>query len=131
MIISRIRFIMEPLNSNHSKDSREDLVSKIVLLERKLLLTCQQLHFLREKARELTLRATEARRGLRRSLHYNLVLRRSVIEGVMNVLYEYVRDRADEIRDLRWEVYRQIIVIVTDSDGETDDDNDDNDEMFL
>ena len=56
-----------------------------------------------------------------------------MVEGIVNVLYEYVRDRADEIRGLRWEVYRQIIVIVTDSDSDMDDDDDSSevDKLFL
>ena len=89
--------------------------------ERKLFVACRQLQFLRERERELTTRAIAAKISRSRSLYYNLVLRRAVVEGVINVLYEYIRDRADEIRDLRWEVYRQIIVIVTDSDSDTDD----------
>ena len=114
-------------------DARDDLIMKIQNSERKLLVICQQLHFLREKERDLTSRAAVAKSNNQRSLYYNLVLRRSVLEGVINVLYEYVRDRADEIRDLRWDVYRQIIVIVTDSDSDmdVDDDDDEVDELFV
>ena len=114
-------------------DTRDALVMKIQSSERKLLVICQQLHFLREKERDLTSRAIVAKSNGYKSLYYNLVLRRSVVDGVINVLYEYVRDRADEIRDLRWDVYRQIIVIVTDSDSDMDDDDDagDVDELFV
>ena len=114
-------------------DTRDALVMKIQSSERKLLVICQQLHLLREKERDLTSRAIVAKGNNNKSLYYNLVLRRSVVEGVINVLYEYVRDRADEIRDLRWDVYRQIIVIVTDSDSDMDDDDDADevDELFV
>ena len=114
-------------------DTRDALVMKIQSSERKLLVICQQLHFLREKERYLTSRAIVAKTNGYKSLYYNLVLRRSVVDGVINVLYEYVRDRADEIRDLRMDVYRQIIVIVTDSDSDMDDDDDagDVDELFV
>ena len=114
-------------------DARDALIMKIQNSERKLLVICQQLHFLRERERDLTSRAAVAKSNNQRSLYYNLVLRRSVLEGVINVLYEYVRDRADEIRDLRWDVYRQIIVIVTDSDSDmdVDDDDDEVDELFV
>ena len=111
-------------------DTRDALVMKIQSSERKLLVICQQLHFLREKERELTSRAIVAKSNGYKSLYYNLVLRRSVVYGVINVLYEYVRDRADEIRDLRWDVYRQIIVIVADSDSDMDDDSE-VDESFV
>ena len=68
-----------------------------------------------------------------RSLHYNIDLRRAVLEGVMNVLYEYVRGLSDDIRDLRWEAYRQIIVVVSDSDSDIDREDEvaDIDELFV
>ena len=51
----------------------------------------------------------------------------------MNVLYEYVRGLADDIRDLRWEAYRQIIVVVSDSDSDIDREDEvaDIDELFV
>ena len=106
---------------------------KIQRSECKLLIICRQLHFLREKERELTSRAIVAKIRNLHCLYYNLVLRRAVVEGMVNVLCEYVRYRADEIRGLRWEVYRQIIVIVTDSDSDMVDDEDSSevDELFL
>lgn len=119
---------MEISDRTLTSNDRQALVKKIDNSERKLHAICMQLHLLREKERELTSRAIVARSRNYRSLYYNLVLRRAVVEGMMNVLHEYIRDRADEIRDLRWEVYRQIIVIVSDSDSEIDDDDD---EMFL
>ena len=123
---------MENSTNAPTTDSRDALVMKIQRSERKLLIVCRQLHFLREKERELTSRAIVAKSRNLRSLYYNLVLRRAVVEGTMNVLYEYVRDTADEIRNLRWEVYRQFIVIVTDSDSDMDDEDSAYiDELFL
>ena len=123
---------MENSASAPTTDSRDALVMKIQRSERKLHIICRQLHFLREKERELTSRAIVAKSRNLRSLYYNLVLRREVVEGMKNILYEYVRDTAIEIRDLRWVVYRQFIVIVTDSDSDVDDeDSADIDELFL
>ena len=124
------QFDMDSATPAPTTDTRDALVMRIQSSERKLLVICQQLHFLREKERDLTSRSIVAKSNGYKSLYYNLVLRRSVVDGVINVLYEYVRDRADEIRDLRWDVYRQIIVIVADSDSDMDDD-DDEDESFV
>ena len=107
-----------------SKDHRQYLELKIQQSERKLLLVCQQLNILREKERELTARAIDARHAHQRGIYYNLVLRRSVVEGMVNVLNEYIRDKVEEISDLRWEVYRQIVVLGADTDDETDEEDD-------
>ena len=123
---------MELIDRNDvSKDHRQYLELKIQQSERKLLLVCQQLHILREKVRELTARAIDARHAHQRAIYYNLVLRRSVVEGMVNVLNEYIRDKVEEISDLRWEVYRQIVVLGADTDDETDQEDDMSEDDFL
>ena len=59
-----------------------------------------------------------------RSFRYNLQLRLGVFEGVRNVFYEYCRDVAEDIADLRRELYGQNVEIVTDH-SDNDDDTDD------
>ena len=55
------------------------------------------------------------------------------MEGMVNVLNEYIRDKVEEISDLRWEVYRQIVVLGADTDDETDDEEyrSDDDLLFM
>ena len=89
--------------------------------ERHLVRSCEQIILLNDKIRGLTKRYESAKAECFRSFRYNLRVRLAVVEGVRNVFYEYARDMAEDIADLRRELYGQNVEIITDTDGETDD----------
>ena len=88
--------------------------------ERHLVRSCEQIILLNDKIRGLTKRYESAKAECFRSFRYNLRVRLAVVEGVRNVFYEYARDMAEDIADLRRELYGQNVEIITDTDGETD-----------
>ena len=90
--------------------------------ERHLVRACEQIILLNDKIRGLTKRYESAKLECFRSFRYNLRVRLAVVEGVRNVFYEYARDMAEDIADLRRELYGQNVEIITDTDGETEDD---------
>ena len=95
--------------------------------ERHLVRSCEQIILLNDKIRGLTKRYESAKAECFRSFRYNLRVRLAVVEGVRNVFYEYARDMAEDIADLRRELYGQNVEIITDTDGETDDEQSIND----
>lgn len=100
------------------------MVRRINNAEMKLLKVSEQLQILTLKLDELRRRRESASRGNQRHFVYSITLRMAVIDGVINVLHEYIRNIADEIRNLRWLTYQQLVIIVAagndDSDSEDD-----------
>ena len=68
----------------------------------------------------------------RRSIAYNLTIRLGVLEGVINMVMEYMRILAEEIRDLRWLMFREVVAIVFGNEDEFEEssDSDWDDSMF-
>ena len=100
---------------------RRAMTYKLQEHERHLVRSCEQIILLNDKIRGLTKRYESAKAECFRSFRYNLRVRLAVVEGVRNVFYEYARDMAEDIADLRRELYGQNVEIITDTDGETDD----------
>ena len=101
--------------------------------ERQLVRACEQIILLNDKIRGLTKRYESAKLECFRSFRYNLRVRLAVVEGVRNVFYEYARDMAEDIADLRRELYGQNVEIITDTDHDTEDElglNDDDDDDY-
>lgn len=69
---------------------------------------------------ELRRRRDQASRDNQRNFVYSITLRMAVIDGVVNVLSEYIRTLADEIRKLRWLAFQQAVIFVGTDDSETD-----------
>lgn len=88
--------------------------------ERKLIRSCEHVILLNDKIRGLTKRYKSAREEGFKSFRYNLRIRLAAVEGVRNMYYEYARDRAEEVAELRKELYDQNVEIVTASDDESD-----------
>ena len=98
--------------------------------ERQFAWSCQQLYMLNEKARESKKRYERAASKNYRSFRYRNRLRLSVVEGVRNVFLQFARDIADNISDLWWELYCEVVFIIDENNtiqllypAEMDDDN--------
>ena len=100
---------------------RRAKIYKLQEHERHLVRSCEQIILLNDKIRGLTKRYESAKAEGFRSFRYNLRVRLAVVEGVRNVFYEYARDMAEDIADLRRELYGQNVEIITDTDGENSD----------
>lgn len=103
------------ITRNHAK-----VISRISLAEVKLLKVSDQLNILMLKLNELRRRRDLAIRDNQRNFIYSITIRMAVIDGVANVLSEYIRNIADEIRELRWLSLQQAVVFVGTDDSETD-----------
>ena len=103
--------------------STSAMIQKVEETERRLARVCDQVRLLRDRHTELTQRRDAARERDQRNYVYNLTLRMSVFEGVINVLYEYIRNIAEEIHDMRWLIFRQVVILVADNDGELSDED--------
>jgi len=103
----------------------------LVQIEQKLLRSCERVVLLNDKIRGLSSRYQQARSANIKSFRYNIRIRLAVVEGVRNMYYEYARDRAEEVAELRKALYNQNVQIVTASDGEDDDSDVDDDVSVL
>ncbi len=95
---------------------REEKTERLKDTERRLRQTCEQIILLNNQIRALTKRYNAAKAEGFGSFRYNLRVRLAAVEGVRNVFYEYARDRAEDVADLRRDLYNQNVTIVTDSD---------------
>ncbi|KAL4222745.1 hypothetical protein ACF0H5_018786 [Mactra antiquata] len=102
---------------------------QLIATERKLVRSCEHVILLNDKIRGLTKRYKAAREAGFKSFRYNLRIRLAAVEGVRNMYYEYARDRAEEVAELRKELYNQNVEIVTGavSDGDASDEEEDDD----
>ena len=55
----------------------------------------------------------DARRTNNRSFRYNLRLKLAVVEGVRNMYYDYAYAKADQVADLRRELFNESVEIVS------------------
>ena len=109
--------------STMTTTERQEKIYKLGETERHLVRSCEQIILLNDKIRGLTRRYESAKAEGYRSFRYNNRVRLAVFEGVRNVFYEYARDRAEDIADLRRELYGQNVEIIgSDTDSENDDD---------
>ena len=65
---------------------------------------------------EVQKRYKNARRTNNRSFRYNLRLKLAVVEGVRNMYYDYAYAKADQVADLRREIFNESVEIVSGSD---------------
>ena len=67
---------------------------------------------LNQKLGEVQKRYKNARRTNNRSFRYNLRLKLAVVEGVRNMYYDYAYAKADQVADLRRELFNESVEIV-------------------
>lgn len=106
--------------SRHRLEQMEKLVKNELMLVR----ACEQVILLNDKIRGLSKRYHVARVENFKSFRYNIRIRLAIVEGIRNMYYEFARDRAEDVADLRKELYDQTVQIVTASDDDEDDEYD-------
>ena len=75
--------------------------------ERRFRRACDQIVLLNQKLGEVQKRYKNARRTNNRSFRYNLRLKLAVVEGVRNMYYDYAYAKADQVADLRRELFNE------------------------
>lgn len=95
-------------------DKRFSLVNS----ERRFRRACEQIVLLNQKLEELQLRYGRAKSDNLRSYRYSLRLRLAVVEGLRNTYYEYAHGKADEVAELRQELFGEEVMVV---DGDSSD----------
>ena len=83
--------------------------------ERRFRRACDQIVLLNQKLGEVQKRYKNARRTNNRSFRYNLRLKLAVLEGVRNMYYDYAYAKADQVADLRRELFNESVEIVSGS----------------
>ena len=84
--------------------------------ERRFRRACDQIVLLNQKLGEVQKRYKKARSTNNRS--YNLRLKLAVIEGARNMFYDYAYTKADQVADLRRELFNESVEIVSASDSD-------------
>ncbi|KAL3886669.1 hypothetical protein ACJMK2_026649 [Sinanodonta woodiana] len=95
------------------KKTKGQLKRELTETEKKFRKACDQIIILNRKMESVQKRynrANEANFGIFR---YKLRLRLAIIEGVRNVYFEYANRKANNIVNLRRELYGEIVEIVT------------------
>ena len=85
---------------------------------------CDQLVHLNLQLSEIQKRHKDAKDRNVKPLLYTLCLRLAVIEGVRNMYYEYVYCKANEIADMRQQLYGENVIIRSGSVSNMEDDSD-------
>ena len=86
--------------------------------ERRFRRACDQIVLLNQKLGEVQKRYKKARSTNNRSFRYNLRLKLAVIEGARNMFYDYAYTKADQVADLRRELFNESVEIVSGSDSD-------------
>ena len=86
--------------------------------ERRFRRACDQIVLLNQKLGEVQKRYKKARSTHNRSFRYNLRLKLAVIEGARNMFYDYAYTKADQVADLRRELFNESVEIVSASDSD-------------
>ncbi|KAK3598064.1 hypothetical protein CHS0354_015981, partial [Potamilus streckersoni] len=76
---------------------------------------CEQIVLLNKKILALQKRYKKAKNDKMRPFQYNIQLRLAVVEGVRNMYYEYLYKTAEQIVELRQELFGDTVQIVTDT----------------
>ena len=94
---------------------------KIKLLndtEFKMNRACKHLILLNDKIGNLSRHYHRARAANHEVFRYNYRLKLAVYEGIRNVFHEYARHRAEDVAELRLELFNQRVTIVSGEDPE-------------
>lgn len=92
--------------------------------ERRFRRACDQIVLLNQKLGEVQKRYKNARNTNNRSFRYNLRLKLAVVEGVRNMYYDYAYIKADQVADLRRELFDESVEIISGSDSDYMSDSD-------
>ena len=86
--------------------------------ERRFGGACDQIVLLNQKLGDVQKRYKAARKSNNRAFRYNLRLKLAVIEGARNMFYDYAYAKADQVADLRRELFNESVEIVSGSDSD-------------
>jgi mitochondrial fission protein ELM1 len=79
---------------------------------------CDQIVMLNQRLGEVQKRYKLAKKSNNRAFRYNLRLKLAVIEGSRNMFYDYAYAKADQVAELRREMFDESVEIVSGSDSE-------------
>ena len=86
--------------------------------ERRFRKACDQIVMLNQRLGDVQKRYKMAKRSNNRAFRYNLRLKLAVIEGARNMFYDYAYIKADQVADLRRELFDESVEIVSASDSD-------------
>ena len=92
--------------------------------ERRFRKACDQIVMLNQRLGDVQKRYKMAKRSNNRSFRYNLRLKLAVIEGSRNMFYDYAYAKADQVAELRRELFDEAVEIVSGSDSDYSSDSD-------
>ncbi|KAK3612095.1 hypothetical protein CHS0354_031164 [Potamilus streckersoni] len=103
------------------RKTKRQLKKELTETEIKFRKACDQIIILNKKMESVQKRYNRAKETNFRIFRYKLRLRLAIIEGVRNVYYEYANRKANDIVNIRRELYGEIVEIVTTgADDESD-----------
>ena len=112
-------------NRNHSRCALLQILSKkldkrftLIERERRFKRACDQIVLLNQKLSQVQKRYRNAKNENNRSFRYNYRLQLAAVEGVRNMYYDYACAKADQVAELRRELFNETVEIVTQSDSE-------------
>jgi mitochondrial fission protein ELM1 len=85
---------------------------------------CDQIVMLNQRLGDVQKRYKMAKRSNNRAFRYNLRLKLAVIEGARNMYYDYAYIKADQVAQLRRDMFDESVEIVSGSDSEYSSDSD-------
>ena len=100
---------------------------QLIRAEHCLAKACTSVEVLNDQIRGLTSRYDNT--VAQKSLRYSVRIRLAVAEGVRDMFYEYARQQAEDVAELRKELYNQSVEIVSGRDGSSDDDEEEDDDL--
>ena len=86
--------------------------------ERRFKRACDQIVLLNQKLSQVQKRYRNAKNENNRSFRYNYRLQLAAVEGVRNMYYDYAYAKADQVAELRRELFNETVEIVTQSDSD-------------
>lgn len=92
--------------------------------ERRFRKACDQIVLLNQRLGDVQKRYKMAKRSNNRSFRYNLRLKLAVIEGSRNMFYDYAYAKADQVAELRRDLFNESVEIVSGSDSDYSSDSD-------
>lgn len=84
--------------------------------EQRFKRACEQIVLLNGKIRDMQRRYNKAKRDNLRSFRYNMRLQLAVVEGLRNTYYDYAHNKADQVAQLRQELFGEEVEVISDSD---------------
>lgn len=92
--------------------------------EKRFKTACDQIVLLNQRLGDVQRRYKTTKKTGNKAFRYNLRLKLAVIEGCRNMFYDYAYAKADQVAELRRELFDESVEIVSSSDTEYMSDSD-------